>query len=183
MKNMSKASIVILIMVPLFTCILGCANVSESTSPKPIHPTPLPAAKAPPVQKPKPRQWSDKQLNLLRAFALQESPKLWQVVQALRAEHETRTAALARLRTELVDFGRNPDADQDYVALKTANDRLLESLSAIYVKIEDAYIAYKKFLATPGNKEYNDMMRKVIDEGMKEASSAEDRYLQMSRQK
>ena len=137
----------------------------------------------PPVQKPKPRQWSDKQLNLLRAFALQESPKLWQTVQALRAEHDTRTAALARLRTELLDFGRNPDADLDYVALKTANDRLLESLSAIYAKIEDAYIAYKKFLATPGNKEYNDMMRKVLDDGMNEASAAERRFMRMSREK
>lgn len=167
----------------LDACILGCASVSELPRPKPVSPPPSPAAKAPPVRKPKPRQWSDKQLNLLRTFALQESPKLWQTVQALRAEHDTRTAALARLRSELQDFGRNPDADPDYVALKTANDGLLESLSAIYAKIEDAYIAYKKFLATPGNKAYNDMMRKVLDDGMNEASAAESRFMRMSREK
>lgn len=164
-------------------CIWGCASVSEPSRPQPIPPPPSPVATMPPMQKPKPRQWSDKQLNLLRAFALQESPKLWQTVQALRAEHETRTVALARLRMELVDFGRNPDADQDYVALKTANDGLLESVGAIYAKIEDAYIAYKKFLATPGNKEYSDMMRKVLNDGMNEASAAESRYIRMSREK
>ena len=179
-----KTSAMGLTMVLLLdACILGCTSVSEPPRPKPVPQPSSPVANMPLVRKPKPRQWSDKQLNLLRAFALQESPKLWQTVQALRAEHDTRTAALARLRTELVDFGRNPDDDQDYVALKTANDGLLESLSAIYAKIEDAYIAYKKFLATPGNKAYNDMMRKVLNDGMNEASAAESRFMRMSREK
>ena len=162
--------------------ILGCTSVSE-------HPVSLPAPKhasvveVSPAQKPKPRQWSEKQLNLLRSFALQESPKLWQTVQALRAEHETRTAALAKLRAELVDFGRNPDVDSDYVTLKTANDGLLESLNAVYAKIEDAYIAYKKYQATPEIREYGDMMRRVLDDGLNEATFAESRYLRMSREK
>ena len=164
-------------------CILGCTSVSESPRPKPVPPPPSPAATLPPVQKPKPRQWSDKQLNLLRAFALQESQKLWQTVQALRAEHEMRTAALSRLRSELVDFGRNPDADHDYVALKASNDRLLESVNTIYVKIEDAYIAYKKFQATPGSSEYGDMMKHALEDGIQEADAAVARFRTMSKEK
>lgn len=96
---------------------------------------------------------------------------------------ETRNAALVKLRKELIDFGRDPDSDADYVALKAANDGLLDSLHAVYEKIEDAYIAYKKFQATPGNKEFGEMMRRVLDDGMNEAAAAESRYLQMSREK
>ena len=129
------------------------------------------------------RQWTERQINLLRTFALQESPRLWQTVQVLRAERETRNAALVKLRKELIDFGRDPDSDADYVALKAANDGLLDSLHAVYEKIEDAYIAYKKFQATPGNKEFGEMMRRVLDDGMNEAAAAESRYLQMSREK
>ena len=160
-------------------CIWGCASVSEPSRPQPIPPPPSPVATMPPMQKPKPRQWSDKQLNLLRAFALQESPKLWQTVQALRAEHEMRTAALSRLRSELADFGRNPDTDHDYVSLKASNDRLLESVNAIYAKMEDAYIAYKKFQATPGSREYGDMMKRALEDVIQEADAAVAKYRTM----
>ena len=108
---------------------------------------------------------------------------MWQTVQALRAEHETRMSALAKLRTELDDFGRNPDVDPDYVLLKTANDELEEFLNTVYAKIEDAYIAYKKYQATPGTREYGDMMRRLLADGLNEAAAAEGRYLRMSREK
>ena len=164
-------------------CILGCANISERSVPatgnepqcmaKPPQPTPTRQS----------REWNDKQLNLLRSFAIAESPKLWQTVQVLRAEHETRAAALVKLRTELIDFGRNPDADPDYVSLKAANDRLLESVNVIYAKIEDAYIAYKKFQATPGHKEYGDMMKRALEDGIQGADAAVAKYRTMFKEK
>ena len=75
------------------------------------------------------------------------------------------------------------DEDPDYVTLKAANDGLLDSLNAIFVKLEDAYIAYKKFEATPSRSEYGDVMRKVLADGLRDASEAEKHYLQMSRTK
>ena len=174
---------IILTICFISVCICGCVSVSEPVRPKPVPPPQSPIATKPPIQKPKPRQWSDKQLNLLRTFALQESPKLWQTVQALRAEHEMRTAALSRLRSELVDFGRNPDTDPDYLSLKASNDRLLESVNAIYAKVEDAYIAYKKFQATPGSSEYGDMMKRALEDGILEADSAVTKYRTMSKEK
>lgn len=173
----------VITFIPAFTvvCIVGCTSISETSDIQPRQVV-APGMKAS-QQKPQLRQWSETQLSILRAFALQESPKLWQTVQALRAERETRTAALTKLRAELVDFGRDPEADPDYAALKAANDGLLESLNAVYTKIEDAYFAYKKYQATPGNKEYGDMMRRVLDDGMNEAAAAEGRYLRMSREK
>ena len=170
---------IILTVCFVAVCFWGCTSISEHPRQKPVPPPLSPVATMPPMQKPKPRQWSNKQLNLLRAFALQESPKLWQTVQALRAEHETRMAALVKLRVELIDFGRNPDADPDYVSLKAANDRLLESVNVIYAKIEDAYIAYKKFQATPGHKEYGDMMKRALEDGIQEADAAVAKYRTM----
>lgn len=169
-----------LIMVLLSICIFGCTDVPRHQ----VQPSTATSARVPPpAPKPQPRQWSEKQLNLLRSFALQESPKLWQTVQALRAEQATRAAALTKLRAELVDFGRDPSADLDYISLKSSNNELVDSLNVIYAKIEDAYIAYKKFQATPGNKEYGDIMRRVLEDGIQEAGNAERRYLQMSKQK
>ena len=163
-------------------CIIGCTSISGSPVSRPV-PEAVTVLRTPSPQKPKPRQWNKAQLSILRTFALQESPELWQTVQTLRAERESRTARLKKLREELVDFGRNPDIDPDYVALKEANDGLLDSLNAIFAKLEDAYIAYKKFEATPGQREYGDFMRKTLTEGLQEATEAEKRYLQMSRTK
>ncbi len=161
--------------------ILGCASVSKPSTTQ-EKPTAHLEGKSVVQQKPQ-RQWNKTQLGLLRTFALQESPELWQTVQALRAERELRTAGLKKLRAELIDFGRNPDEDPDYVTLKAANDGLLDSLNAIFVKLEDAYIAYKKFEATPSRSEYGDVMRKVLADGLRDASEAEKHYLQMSRTK
>lgn len=173
----------IILMVGLeCICIIGCTSVSEPQVSQPF-PKPSLAVEVTPAPKPKPKQWNKAQLSLLRTFALQEAPKLWQTVQALRAERETRTAGLAKLRAELVDFGRNPDVDPDYVALQAANEGLQDSINAILAKLEDAYIAYKKFEATPGRREHGDVMRKIMDDGLQEASAAEQRYLQMSRAK
>ncbi len=161
--------------------ILGCASVSK---PSTTQETPTAQLEGKPVVQQKlQRQWNKTQLGLLRTFALQESPELWQTVQALRAERESRTAGLNKLRAELIDFGRNPDDDPDYVALKVANDSLLDSLNAILMKLEDAYIAYKKFEATPTRREYGDVMRKVLADGLLDANEAEKRYIQMSRTK
>ena len=176
-----KASAITLIWTFAVACVVGCTSISETSDIQPGQVV-VPGMKVS-QQKPQLRQWNETQLGILRAFALQESPKLWQTVQALRAERETRTAALAKLRAELVDFGRDPEADPDFAALNAANEGLLESLNAVYTKIEGAYFAYKKYQATPGNKEYGDMMRRVLDDGMNEATAAEGRYLRMSREK
>lgn len=163
-------------------CILGCTSVSTPSVSQSTSVSLVEVPQSPPP-KPKPRQWNAKQLNLLRTFALQESPKLWQTVQDLRAEHEIRASALSKLRSELVDFGRNPDADPDYASLKATNDELMESLNTIYVKMEEAYISYKKFQATPGHKENGDMMKSALEDGIQEAESAVAKYRTMSREK
>ena len=129
------------------------------------------------------RKFTDKQIDVLRSFALTESPVLWQTVQTLKAEKATRKAGLDKLCKEMREFGRNPELDPDVAALKSAYEGLDGSLAVIYGKIEDAYIAYKKMQATPGRKEYADLMKTALEDGIQEADSAVARYRSMSRNK
>ena len=52
-------------------------------------------------------------------------------------------------------------------------------MNTIYAKMEDAYIAYKKFQATPGSREYGDMMKRALEDGIQEADSAVAKYRTM----
>ena len=133
------------------------------------------------VEKPRvKRYWTDKQIDTLRTFALQESPSLWQTVQALKAESESRRAGLASLKKDFEEFGRNPEEDKDYLALKESCKGIEDSLNAVYGKIESAYVAYRKYQATPGKKEYDNIMRHALEDGIQEADAASRRYKKMT---
>ena len=129
------------------------------------------------------RAWTEKQLDALRSFALVESPSLWQTVQMLKAEKASRKASLESLCKEMRDFGRDPETDPDVAALRASFADLDGSLATIYEKLEEAYIAYKKMQATPGHREYADMMKAALEDGVKEADATAARYREMSRSK
>ena len=140
-----------------------------------------PVVEEKPVEKPRvKRSWTDKQIDTLRTFALQESPSLWQTVQALKAEGESRRAGLASLKKDLEEFGRKPEEDKDYLALKESCKGIEDSLNAVYGKIESAYVAYRKYQATPGKKEYDNIMRHALEDGIQEADAASRRYKKMT---
>ncbi len=117
--------------------------------------------------------------DALRSFALKESPAIWQMVQQLRTEVAERRKAIAQLRTDLQEFGTNPDSDPDYLKLGKDVDAMLDSLSGIFVNLEKAYIAAKKFEATPGRNDYEATMRAALEGGIKEAESATRRFKEM----
>jgi len=129
------------------------------------------------------RAFTDKQLDALRSFALSESPVLWQTVQALKVEKASRKAGIEKLCKEMREFGRNPDVDPDVAVLKQSYEDLEVSLNTIYAKLEDAYIAYKKMQATPGRREYADMMKLALEDGIQEADAAVAKYRTMSKEK
>lgn len=136
-----------------------------------------------PVQVRMKRQWTDRQIEVLRTFALQESPALWQTVQSLKSESAARKAELKKLRDDLVLFGRNPDIDSDCLSLKKTCEDLDESVMVVYDKLEEAYLSYKKFQATPGKKEYGDLMRKALEDGIQEADATSAKYKNLSETK
>ncbi|MBR4172006.1 MAG: hypothetical protein IKR48_10180 [Kiritimatiellae bacterium] len=129
------------------------------------------------------RQWNERQIAILRTFALQQSPKLWETVQVLQSDQKVHKEKLEQLCEELKLFGRDPDTDADCLALRRANDDIGKSIQVVYGKIEEAYLAFKKFEATPGRKEYSETMRRALEDGIKEAEATEHRYKEMTRQK
>ena len=163
--------------VSLF-CVLalfvgGCAQ-SSVDSRKPVQ-KPVPVAQDE-VQSRRARPRSDRQVDMLREFALSEAPALWKTVQELKDEKKIREESLLRLDREMREFGRNPVEDTDYLELQASVRDLDRVIEEVMVKLEDAYIAREKFNATPGRKNYNELMRRTLEDGIREADSAANRY-------
>lgn len=129
------------------------------------------------------RQFTATQIDVLRSFALTEAPQLWQMVQSIKAGAVSQKAALARLREEMEAFGRDPNTDPDVAALSVTQRELENSVTSIYIKLEEAYIAYKKMQATPGRSEYAKTMRTALEDGVKEADRMTLQFKDMSRNK
>ena len=122
------------------------------------------------------RKRTAEQIQLLQEFAQRESPAVWRTIQSLRGEMAESARNLKRLRDQLIEFDRNPDLDEDYKALRFGLQDLRRAYDTIYDNLEDAYIAAKKFEASPSRREYQDMMKKAFEDGVQNATIIMDRY-------
>ena len=95
----------------------------------------------------------------------------------------TSGAKIKNLREELKLFDRDPDFDEDYKALVAGLQELKHAYNAIFDKLEDAYIAAKKYEASPSRKDYQDVMKRALEDGINDANMATERYKAMTRQK
>jgi len=121
--------------------------------------------------------------NRLRAFTLREAPSLWESHQALGAQIVSQNKKIDELRKTLLEFDKNPELDSDYKAICTMRDDMVGVKRSLKKKIEDAYIAYCKFQATPSRKEYDELRRKTLEDGIQEAEAATRRFTAMRREK
>lgn len=119
----------------------------------------------------------------LRGFAIKESPTIWQVIQQLRAEVKARKESIVQLRADLRLFGKDPEIDPDCLKLGSDVDALLDSLAGIFMNLENAYIAAKKFEAAPSRKDYQDTMKRALEDGIQSATMAAERYKAMMQKK
>ena len=120
---------------------------------------------------------------MLQDFAMKESPKIWQTLQTMRAEMAASGAKIKNLREELRLFDRNPESDDDYKSLVAGLQELRRAYDAIFEKLENAYIATKKYEASPSRKDYQETMKRAIEDGINDANMATERYKAMIRQK
>jgi hypothetical protein len=129
-----------------------------------------------PVASQPPRKRTAEQIQLLQEFAQKESPEVWRTIQSLRGEMSESARNLKRLRDQLIEFDRNPDLDEDYKALRFGLQDLRRAYDAIYDNLENAYIAAKKFEASPSRRGYQDTMKKAFEDGIQNATIIMDRY-------
>ena len=119
----------------------------------------------------------------IQDFALKEAPKVWEVYQSLKSEIDVQSAKIEELRKSLESFGRSPEQDTDFVRICALRDDMTRSRDALRTKLEDAYIAAKKYEAAPSRKDYQELHKKALEDGVLEADSASARSKEMRRNK
>ena len=119
----------------------------------------------------------------IQAFALKDAPKVWEVYQALKSEIDVQNGKIEELRKTLVAFGKDPEQDMDFKRICALRDDMIRSRAALRAKLEDAYIAAKKYEASPSRKDYQDTMKRALEDGIQDANMATERYKAMTRQK
>lgn len=112
----------------------------------------------------------------LRSFALKEAPVVWNTIQMLTAERDLIGDRIIKVKNLLVRFNKDVETDDDMFRLVELKRSIEEQLATVTGKLEAAYIAAKKYEAMPQSQEFEDMMRKSIEEGISAAEAAEKRY-------
>ena len=179
-----NVKMIALVLACGMTILAGCQSPTPPPQPKPEAASVGRAAPCPPPPPvPVPRKRTAEQMQLLQDFALKESPPIHATIQMLRAEMTDSGAKIKKLRADLLEFDRNPDADEDYKALVAGLKELRHAYDAIFDKLEDAYIAAKKYEASPSRKDYQQTMKRALEDGIQDANMATERYKAMTRQK
>ncbi len=125
------------------------------------------------------REKERQQMEKLKAFALAESPGIWQSYQEISGEIEDREKKLGEFGRLLADFGRNSGQDARFRELRSGIDEMNGIRSRIVSKLEEAYLAKAKFDATIGAQEVGELREKVWNDGIREAEEAARRFQEM----
>ena len=115
----------------------------------------------------------------IQTFALKDAPKVWAVYQSLKSEIDVQNGKIEDLRKTLVSFDRLPEEDEDFKRICAQRDEMIRSQKALYAKLEDAYIAAKKYEASPSRKDYQALHKKALEDGILEAEAAEAKFKEM----
>ena len=115
----------------------------------------------------------------IQEFALKDAPKVWSVYQSLKSEIDVQNDKIEDLRKTLVSFGRVAEEDEDFKRICALRDEMVRSRATLQSKLEDAYIAAKKYEASPSRKDYQELHKKALEDGILEADAAEAKFKEM----
>ena len=115
----------------------------------------------------------------IRTFAIKDAPKVWQVYQSLQGEIDAQSGKIEELRKTLVAFNKSPEQDEDFNRICAVRDEMIRTRSTLRAKLEDAYIAAKKYEASPSRKDYQELQKKALEDGILEADQAEAKFKEM----
>ena len=115
----------------------------------------------------------------LKIFAMKEAPILWKVHQDLQGAIVEQDKRIADLAKTLETFNKDPMQDADYLRIRSMRDEMVAARDSMHTKIEDAYLAFCKFQATPSRKDYGELRKKTLEDGIKAAEDAARRFDEM----
>lgn len=104
----------------------------------------------------------------LREFAIKEIPEIWEMVVAQRAVIFNHRANLLKLRSSLIDFGKVPEEDAEYVKSRRQYDVERAELVRIFRCLEKAYLASCKNASLYEGAEALEKTKQAIEECIKE---------------
>ena len=119
---------------------------------------------------------SQKKRELVKDFALKESPSSWEVFLSLENECGVAEKNVAKLEKMLKSFNKKPSEDGDFIAARSKMLELKAARDALWKSMERAYIQYCKFKASSGDPELAELSGTATAEAVKEAESARNRY-------
>ena len=117
------------------------------------------------------------------AFTEKEDPALCNAYRRLKVELENQNKRIDELRDAFRKFGKSPDTDPDYKRICKMRDEMTSTLQTMRTKMEDAYLAFRKFEASPSRKDNAELYQKILQDGMREAEAAQRRFDEMRRNK
>lgn len=115
----------------------------------------------------------------IRTFALKEAPKVWSVYQSLQSEIDLQNDKIEELRKTLEAFNKSPEQDADFIRICALRDDMIRSRKVLRAKLEDAYIAAKKYEASPSREDYQELHKKALEDGILEADAASAKFKEM----
>ena len=115
----------------------------------------------------------------LKIFAMKEAPILWKVHQDLQGAIVEQDKRIADLAKTLETFNKDPMQDADYLRIRSMRDEMVAARDSMHTKIEDAYLAFCKFQATPSRKDYDELRKKTLEDGIKAAEDTARRFDEM----
>ena len=115
----------------------------------------------------------------IRTFALDNAPKIWSVCQSLQGEIDVQNVKIEELRKTLKTFGKIPEQDKEFKYICAMRNDMIRSRQTLRTKLEDAYIAAKKYEAAPSRKDYQELHKKALEDGILEADAASVKFKEM----
>ena len=112
----------------------------------------------------------------IRSFALKDAPKVWTVYQSLQSEIVIQNGKIEELRKTLEAFGKDPEGDVDFQRICALRDDMIRTRKALRTKLEDAYIVSRKYEAAPSRKDYQELHKKALEDGIMEADAATEKF-------
>ena len=126
---------------------------------------------------------SEMKIEKIKAFALKEMPSAWRTYQSIQSEIDVQNGKIDDLSNSLRSFDRNPERDEDFLRIRGLRDTMVQTRDTLWKRLEDAYLAAKKFEAAPTSRNNKELLKKALEEGISEADAAAKTFKEMRLEK
>ena len=116
----------------------------------------------------------EEQEDKIRAFAMKESPNLWNEYQSLGGAIEVQSKKLENLEAELRSFDTDPDTHSGYIDVRKHLEAMEHAYAEIHSKLQDGYFASLVFDSMP------DAPSDTVYRCIREAEQVLERYKELT---